>query len=125
MATIQFTIKMNVGVRQDEDAGVYVSHCPSLEIFSQGETEDEAVEAIKSAITLHLTTAFDFNRLDKVLRKAGFEKFSAGGEQDSSQGEDREFVAVHVKQDKQYRNVPITLPLTLLREPQYASAGQV
>jgi hypothetical protein len=27
-------------------------------------------EARKSAITMHITTPFDFNRLEKVLRKA-------------------------------------------------------
>lgn len=76
MAKIEFTMNLNCDVRHDAEAGVYVSHCPTLGVFSQGETEDEALEAVKAAITLHVTTAFDFGRMDKVFRKAGLEKFS-------------------------------------------------
>src|SRR5207248_8687568 len=95
-----FTIKMNCGIGRDEDAGVYVSHCPTLEIYSQGETEEEALAAIKSAITMHLTTAFDFNRLDKVLRKLGFERLGSGESSEANNRTDEhEFVRVNVLPD--------------------------
>ena len=78
MANISITVQMICGVRHAEDEDLYVSVCPRLGVYSQGETEAEALDAIKSAVVLHLTTAFDHNRLDKVLRKAGFQKMLRG-----------------------------------------------
>ena len=100
------------GVRHDEDAGVFVSFCPRLEVYSQGETHEEAVEAIKGAITLRLSTAFDHNRLDRILRKAGFQSIQQG---QAILTEPEEFVHdVDVKMDKDYTEVPVEVPLTLL-----------
>jgi predicted RNase H-like HicB family nuclease len=114
MATIKFTIQMNCGVRHDEEADVFVSYCPRLDVYSQGDTENGAIEGIRSAIALHISTAFDYNRLDQVLRKAGFQRMS--GEPSAAdllaQPVD-EFVHVQVKQHD-YKCVPIEVPLTLL-----------
>jgi len=121
MATIEFTINMNCEVGYDQDTEVFVSHCPTLDVYSQGETEEEALDAIKSAVTLHVTTAFDFQRLDRVLRKAGFEKIeSSGAERPAT--DSREFVSVRVKPEM--KQVPISLPLRLssAQQPQYACA---
>jgi predicted RNase H-like HicB family nuclease len=115
---------MNCCTNRDDDAGVFVGHCPTLDVYSQAETEDGAVEAIKDAVILHLTTAFDFNRLDKVLRRAGFEKFGSAGEP-VERSPEREFVRVALHKDSKQH--PITLPLRLSvspqQHPQYASAG--
>jgi predicted RNase H-like HicB family nuclease len=123
MATIEFTININCCVGRDEDSEVYVSHCPTLDVYSQGETEEEALEAIKSAVTLHITTAFDFNRLEKVLRKAGFEKFSSG-KQIEPETAPAATEYVHVRFSPEMKQVPISLPLRLsAQQCQYASAG--
>jgi len=109
---------MNCEVGYDQDAEVFVSHCPTLDVYSQGETEAEALDAIKSAVTLHVTTAFDFQRLDKVLR--GFEKIESGGPEHPAT-DYREFVSVRVKPEM--KQVPISLPLRLsAQQPQYACA---
>jgi hypothetical protein len=41
-------------------------------LYSQGETKEEALEAVLSAISLRLITAFDHGRFHTVLRQAGF-----------------------------------------------------
>lgn len=122
MATIEFTINVTCQIRRDDDAGVFVSHCPRLNIYSQGETEEEALEAIKEAVTLHVTTAFDFNRLDKVLRKAGFEKFTLNQVMDAVELP-TEFVKVQMRKD--VKDFPISLPLRLrvADQRQYACAS--
>lgn len=74
MAKITLTLKLNCLVRCDEADDIWVSVCPRLKVYSQGENEEEAVAAMRSAILLHVTTAFDQNRLDKVLHAAGFYK---------------------------------------------------
>ncbi len=45
-------------VRRDEQTDVFVSVCPSMNVYSQGETEDEAIAAIKSAVGLYIKAAF-------------------------------------------------------------------
>jgi predicted RNase H-like HicB family nuclease len=118
VATIEFTINMNCQIHRDEDAGVFVSHCPTLNVYSQGESEEEALEAIKEAVTLHVTTAFDFNRLDKVLRKAGFERFTLDQAVDAA-ASPAEFVKVAMRKDT--KEFPISLPFCLRADQrQYA-----
>jgi predicted RNase H-like HicB family nuclease len=128
MATIELTINMECGIGRDEDADVYVSHCPALNVYSQGETEEEALEAIKSAVSMHLTTAFDFNRLEKVLRKCGFEQMRSAGDF-IEPSKDLNFVRVRKvsRPDATIKQVPITVPLRVLPQQQleYACAGQM
>ena len=118
VATIEFTINMNCQIHRDDDAGVFVSHCPTLNVYSQGESEEEALEAIKEAVTLHVTTAFDFNRLDKVLHKAGFEKFMLDPTVDAVKSP-AEFIKVEMRKDA--KEFPLSLPFCLRADQrQYA-----
>jgi predicted RNase H-like HicB family nuclease len=56
-------------VRYDADAEVYVSYCAALNIYSQGETEDEARAALNSAIMFFLKYCHDHGTLNKVLNE--------------------------------------------------------
>jgi predicted RNase H-like HicB family nuclease len=69
---IRFEAQLLAGTRRDEEAGTYVCHAPALNLFSQGSTEPEAVRAIESAIRLYLTTAYEGNLLEHVLKGHGF-----------------------------------------------------
>lgn len=123
MATITFTVKVNCGVRLDTDDNIWVSVCPRLSVFSQGDTEEEAIEAIRSAVTLHLSTAYDHNKLDKVLRHAGFGKMEKATISQVDAVAD-EYVHVRI-QPSEYKSVHIEVPMELLAaqgQPEYASA---
>jgi predicted RNase H-like HicB family nuclease len=122
MATIEFTISLNCCTRFDEDANVFVGYCPTLNVFSQGDTEEEAVEAVQDAVGMHLTTAFDFNRLDKVLRRAGFAGMSTS--QSAPEPENSEFVRVAVLKDSKQHTITVPLHMSAPQGlQQYASAG--
>ena len=125
MATITLTVKVNCGVMLDADDNTWVSVCPRLNVFSQGNTEEEAIEAIRSAVTLHLSTAFDHNRMDKVLRRAGFGKIEKATLPEVAAVAE-EFVHVHIQPTTGYKSIHIEVPLTLLAAqgqiPEYASA---
>ena len=69
---IQIIAQLDVGVRWDEPAHVYVSYAPALELYSQGPTEEEALRAIESAMRLYLVTAHETNKLDDTLKRRGF-----------------------------------------------------
>lgn len=76
---LQIQVNLSGAIRRDEDAGVFVSYCPALKIYSQGEDEAQALEAIKSAVMLFLTTCIDRGQMDTALRSVGFNKTSPGG----------------------------------------------
>jgi hypothetical protein len=66
---IRLEAQLNVNVRWDEAAKVYVSHAPALDIYSQATTEAEALRAIESAMRLYLITAIETNKIDDVVRR--------------------------------------------------------
>lgn len=53
-----------------QDSGIWVSHCPALGLYSQGESQTEATEAIHEAVTLYLQTAYKMQTLDRIIRAA-------------------------------------------------------
>ena len=65
---IRIEARLNVTVRKDEAAQVFVSHAPALDIYSQALSEDEALRAIESAMRLHLITALEVDKLEDVLK---------------------------------------------------------
>jgi predicted RNase H-like HicB family nuclease len=75
---LQITIQLEAAVRHDAVAGVHVGFCPALRLYSQGTTEQEAFEAIKSAAALFVTTCVRRNQLSNVLDSYGF-KLAEGG----------------------------------------------
>jgi predicted RNase H-like HicB family nuclease len=49
------TVTLACFVSLERESGIFVSHCPALSVYSQGETESEALRALRSAIKLHVT----------------------------------------------------------------------
>ncbi|ODS42730.1 MAG: hypothetical protein MSIBF_05390 [Candidatus Altiarchaeales archaeon IMC4] len=60
-------------VLRKEDVGGYSSVCPELEVASQGETVDEAIENLKEATELYLEGAKELGVLNEKLSEAGIE----------------------------------------------------
>jgi predicted RNase H-like HicB family nuclease len=76
---LQIQVNLSGAIRRDPDVGVFVSYCPALKLYSQGEDELQALEALKSAVGLYLTTCFMRGQWDAALREAGFTEISANG----------------------------------------------
>jgi predicted RNase H-like HicB family nuclease len=100
----------NITLRPDSVAGVVVSYCSALGVYSQGENEAEAQQAIEEALGLYLETAFEHDRLDQVLRRAGFAQLSSISLEHAIQNQ-MEYVAVH-----QEKEIAIEVPLYLLAQ---------
>lgn len=63
--------KLRADVHQDEGSGLYVSSCPALGIVTQGRTELEACEAVKSGVTMWLEHCCKAGILQKALAELG------------------------------------------------------
>lgn len=112
MAQISIAVKVLVTIQRDDEAGVFVSRCPVLNIFSQGESEDEAKAAIEEAVRLQLMTAYRFDRLHQLLLRSGFINMTGGPDVDDLESLPGQYVAVNVAdKTKQFK---IEVPLTLV-----------
>lgn len=69
---IRVEARLRVGLKWDGGAGVYISYAPALDLYSQAETEEGAMKAMESAITLYLRTAYDQDILGRVLKRYRF-----------------------------------------------------
>lgn len=104
--------RVQIGVRKDEEAQVYVGFCPRFKVYSQGETKEDAREAVTSAICLRLSTAFEHGRITKILRDAGFERFCSGPS--TSLSPDDEFVAFKFQENVEVTETNIRVPIGAL-----------
>ncbi len=73
---ITFNAQLCAGIKWDKEAGVFVTWAPSLQLFSQGKSRTEAKRALTDAVGLLLTTAYDMDILETVLKGAGLQPAS-------------------------------------------------
>ena len=64
---------LNVALKEEPEGG-YSVICTDLDVASQGETIDEAIESIKEAVELYLESAIELGIIDEVLDTLGLTK---------------------------------------------------
>jgi len=69
--SLQMSFKLPFSLSDDD--GMVVSHCPILDVHSQGETEDEAVTNLIEAIQIFIESCILHGSIESVLRDCGFE----------------------------------------------------
>jgi predicted RNase H-like HicB family nuclease len=65
-----FSLTLPVTVKKK--AKVYVSSCPCLDVFSQGQTEEEAEKNLGEALKVFLISCYERGTLDEALKECGF-----------------------------------------------------
>ncbi len=56
----------------EKKPGMYLSYCPALDLYSQGDTEEEAEKNIIEASELFIKSCLKRGTLNKVLTACGF-----------------------------------------------------
>ena len=67
-------LKVDVQCRVKKDEVGYIAHCPSLDVSSQGGTEEKALENLAEALQLFLESCRERGTLNDVLADCGFEE---------------------------------------------------
>ena len=67
---LQFEMKLPVEIFKD--GSVYVSCCHIFDVYSQGNTEEEAKKNLIEALTGFIITCYEMGTLSEVLRDSGF-----------------------------------------------------
>lgn len=66
------SFELNVQITVKRKNGVFVSYCPAFDLYSQGDTKEEAEKNIFEAAKLFINTSFERGNLDAVLKECGF-----------------------------------------------------
>ncbi len=112
---VTFMARLKAGIKRDEEAKVWVSYVPALQLYSQGTTKARAKRAIASAVSLFLTTAYEHGVWDKALRNVGLTPTPTG----QPPGPDSEFVTFYEEEILEQAHfgevfdIPAVLPLEL------------
>ena len=62
------TIRVTVELIPEEEGG-YTVYCPELDIYTQGETEEECIQNFREAAELHLEEIGNQPTIRKVIRR--------------------------------------------------------
>jgi predicted RNase H-like HicB family nuclease len=60
-----------------EEDGGYTVYCPELDIYTQGDSEEECLSNLREAAELHLEELGDVKRVRRVIRRE-VEVFASG-----------------------------------------------
>jgi predicted RNase H-like HicB family nuclease len=88
------TFSLHCRIKRDEDAKVFVSHCPGLDVYSQGTKVDEAKEALQSAVRLFITASYEQGTLEQTLKSHGFTATTEEASQGLQRDQESEFIAL-------------------------------
>lgn len=70
--SLKLEIEFDATIKIKKDPVGFVSYCPCLDLWSQGDTEEEAEKNIREAISLFLESCHERGTLDSVLKDCGF-----------------------------------------------------
>jgi len=69
---MDINFQMQLPARVQKKGQYYVSHCPPLDIYSQGETKEIAIKHLINAVQLFIISCIERGTLDAVLKECGF-----------------------------------------------------
>lgn len=69
---MDINFQMQLPARIEKDGDYFVSHCPPLDVYSQGETKDKSVKHLIEAVQLFIISCIERGTLDAVLKDCGF-----------------------------------------------------
>src|SRR5580693_3277121 len=107
--TYEMSVQLPCSVRLEKETMTYVSECPPLNILSAGETEEQAIKAIESAVIMYLQSAVEDGLIGQFLSSKGF-RFTAN---ETEIKEAEQVVAVRINEEGA-KPIRITVPIGLL-----------
>jgi predicted RNase H-like HicB family nuclease len=67
---IIFNVKLPAKVKKQ--GRLYISCCPVLDVFSQGENKEKSLENLRQALKLFFLSCFERGTIDEVMKSCGF-----------------------------------------------------
>src|SRR5689334_10057480 len=76
---VQIHFRLPVDIKKE--GNWFISSCPILDVFSQGETRSKALDNLKEAVRLFIESCIERGTLEQVLKDCGFEAADDGRRQ--------------------------------------------
>ena len=70
--TTRLRVEFTVPAEVREEGAYYISVCPPLDVYSQGDTEEAALVNLAEALHLFIESCFERGTLEEVLKDCGF-----------------------------------------------------
>jgi len=109
--SVSFKLTARLPFVVEKKAKWYLAGCSVLDVYSQGNTEEEAVNNLKEAVSLFLETCIEMGTLYEVMKKCGFQIFESSS-----------------TTEKKYKNRPnekmMDVPLELFYEQMKGQPGR-
>ena len=106
VSRIAIKAQLKAGIKFDEEANVFVAYIPTLELYSQGETQAEARTAMEDAVHSYLLVAYKNGVFNDCMQNLGLTTMT---ELDHSRlTECEEFISVKEKamfEKKRFSNI--------------------
>jgi predicted RNase H-like HicB family nuclease len=80
--TANVVLRLSAMIRSE--AGSWLAGCPSLDLYTQGDTEEEAKANLQEAVELWIDSCIERNTLGRALRELGWFRILRGIESPSS-----------------------------------------
>lgn len=74
--TLELSVKLMCFFR--EEAGQWVAGCPSLDVYSQGDTPEDAQEALREAVGMWIESCLERDTLEQAMREVGWHRIPPG-----------------------------------------------
>lgn len=113
--------QLNAMCRYDEEVQVFVGYLPRLQIYSQGRTEEELADALRTTALRFIVACSDKHILPIVMREGGLQAAPSNHTIAEIAANSEDFVAV-----LQYREceqpIEVSIPMSLIAQRELASA---
>ena len=76
MSTLHIELRFKVPYEVFMEGGYYISSCPALDVLSQGDTKQEAIDNLEEALGLFLEGCYENGTLEAVLKESGFKEIA-------------------------------------------------
>lgn len=81
MPTLQVTFNVKLPALVKHEEGQFISVCPVLDVYSQGESKERALANLQEALRMFFVSCFERGTLQQVLKECGFTPLRPGAAQ--------------------------------------------
>lgn len=74
--SVEIRVRLRCFARHDGER--WVSRCPTLDLYSQGESESDAIDSLKVAVELWMESCLERETLPRALRELGWRPTPGG-----------------------------------------------
>lgn len=118
----EVTFRLNIMCRYDEKTRVHVGYVPRLQVYSQAESKDDLIKALRVTAREFIIACGNKHILGSVMKEGGLHPTPPALSEHALNDRDGEFVAIEGYHECEQR-IEVTLPISVLAELEAAAVS--